>query len=371
MVADWIFFALDATFAVGEVAIAALVLRAGAREAAPTLLAAHLAFLALANATSPLFLATTRQDLLLTLLFEIGTVGGSLLYLAFVASAVDSPLVGLLRGRGVRAALMAAVALLIGLAVFAPRTILLGAPIEFEDRLVWVRAEPYNAATVALLVVVPSFALIAGAHAWVRAPPGSVMRRRARMFCLAFGANDLSTLYFYFPASPQDDGYLSAAYALQAVSIVLLAYAILKWKLLDIEIRLKWTLRRGTLVAVFLATFFVVAAIAEQWLQRYGILVGGIGVGLLLFALRPIERAADRFAERAMPGVQATPEYLTFKRFEMYRAAVEAAQETGGIDDRERAKLERLRQKMGLSVGDATALEAEVRSRGGDVTPAR
>lgn len=122
-------------------------------------------------------------------------------------------------------------------------------------------------------------------------------------------------------------------------------------------------LRRGTIASVFIATFLVVAAIAERALQQYGVLAGGLAAGLLLFALRPIERAATQLADRAMPQVQPTPSYLHFKKLEVYRAAVESALEGGAIDKRERDLLDRLREKLGIGAEDAAFAEADARER--------
>lgn len=147
--------------------------------------------------------------------------------------------------------------------------------------------------------------------------------------------------------------------ALDTAIVGVLAYGVARGYVLDIDLRLKWTIRRGALVGAFLAVFFVAAAVAEQYLSRYGALVGGVAVGLLLFALRPIERAADRFADRAMPRVRDTAEYRTVRKREVYRATIDGALADGDLSDRERDMLARLQDQLGLSGTEAREIERE------------
>lgn len=149
---------------------------------------------------------------------------------------------------------------------------------------------------------------------------------------------------------------LSIAYA---VAAGILLYGILRMHLFDIDLKLKWTLRRGTLLGAFVAVFVIVSGIVEQWAQRYNVLVGGAAVGLMLLALRPLERAADRLADAAMPRVRDTDEYRTVRRREVYRAAVESAIRDGIVTDSERDVLATLADQLGLTAGEARALERE------------
>lgn len=137
---------------------------------------------------------------------------------------------------------------------------------------------------------------------------------------------------------------------------LLMGYAILKSNMFDVDLKLKWTLRRGTLVGIFVAAFFVATAIAEQWLQQYGVVFGGAAVGLMLFAARPLERGVNRLADKAMPNVQDTPEYASYRKMEVYKAAVEELA-IGGITAKERRALVALSTKLGLGAADTRALE--------------
>lgn len=62
----------------------------------------------------------------------------------------------------------------------------------------------------------------------------------------------------------------------------------------------------------------------------------------------------------AMPNTENTPEYKTFRKMQVYEAAVSEAQAEGGISNKERALLVRLRDSLGISETDAGAIEADL-----------
>lgn len=145
------------------------------------------------------------------------------------------------------------------------------------------------------------------------------------------------------------------------IALPLLAYGILRTQLFDIDLQIQWGVQRGTLVSIFLVAFFVTAKLAETYLSRTGgWFAGALAAGLLLFATPRLNKFSDRVAETAMPGVSPSVEYVTFRKLEVYKAAVESAVETGPIDTREREILTRLQAKLGLSHASAVAIETDV-----------
>ncbi|MBW3581782.1 MAG: hypothetical protein KY455_01670, partial [Euryarchaeota archaeon] len=127
----------------------------------------------------------------------------------------------------------------------------------------------------------------------------------------------------------------------------------------------KWMIDRGTLAAVFIAVFFVVTVVAENYLtDRYGWAFGGIGAGLLLFALAPLQRLADRVADAAMPGVKPVGQMTVDERLALYAAQLRAAYHDGHVDAGERRMLESLRQN--LSIDAETAMRAEAECTGSE-----
>ncbi len=213
---------------------------------------------------------------------------------------------------------------------------------------------------------------VAAISAWLQSAPGSAAKRQARAFAIAFGVHDVGLfLVMVLPGHlipPPPSGQITDVFDILGANIVtiafvlLLSYGILKVQLFDIDLRIKRGIRRSTVAAVFVAVFFVVEQIAQNYLSaRFGLLLGAIAAGLTLFAFSHIHHFAERVANGAMPNVAPTPEYLAYRKLEVYRAAFEDLCGEGGVSDKERAMLDHLRAKLGIRQGDALALENEVR----------
>jgi hypothetical protein len=229
-----------------------------------------------------------------------------------------------------------------------------------------------------VIVVVVLFALAAAVDALRRTPPTSSLRPRAKAFVLSFGLRDglgaLGLVLMIVGAArggvmigrePAPLVMLGEAIVRLAtiVAMPLLAYGILRTQLFDIDVHLRVGIRRGALVSAFLVVFFVASKLVESYLsQTAGWYGGALAAGFLLFAAPRLNRLADRVAEATVPGPGTGPpaEYLTYRKLEVYKAAVETAAETGLIDQRERAFLARLRVKLGLAPETAAAIEEEV-----------
>jgi uncharacterized membrane protein YebE (DUF533 family) len=111
---------------------------------------------------------------------------------------------------------------------------------------------------------------------------------------------------------------------------------------------------------MFLAVFFVVAQLAQNFLSdEYGLVAGGVAAGLLLFALSPLQRIAEGVANTAMPGVKSFNEMSHAERLEAYLRSARIAWADGAIDRSERAMLDGLRETLGLSTEETTRLESE------------
>ena len=189
----------------------------------------------------------------------------------------------------------------------------------------------------------------------VRAQAGYVLAYLVIAMSFSVEVRVISLLYGNLPWWELSIAYMVAA--------GILLYGILRMHLFDIDLKIKWTIRRGTLLGIFVAVFVVVSAIVEQWAQRYNVLVGGLAVGLLLLALRPLERAADRLADAAMPRVHDTAEYRTVRKREVYRAATESAIRDGVVTEAERDVLATLADELGLTAGEARAIEREATAK--------
>lgn len=279
-------------------------------------------------------------------------------YLAFVATAVDTPATRPLRRPSVIGGLTTVAAILAGIGLF------------WHDAVVdpaTGTATAFSHGVGVAAIAVNLFALVCGVYGYVVAPAGTITKHRALLYALAFGIYELSVVIDYAAITTGATTVVAAMdlvgnSALQLAAYALIVFAMLRYQLLDVELKVKLSIQRGTIAGTFLAVFFIATQVAQNYLQQYGILAGGAAAGLLIFALRPIERAAASVAEAAMPKVDGSVAYAQYKKFEVYRAAVESALEGGSdIDPRERGVLDRLRAKLALAPEDAAALEKDAR----------
>ncbi len=108
---------------------------------------------------------------------------------------------------------------------------------------------------------------------------------------------------------------------------------------------------------------FLLSEGADRFLSaELGNVAGLLAARVVVFFLAPLQRFAERVASVAMPNTQNTPEYVAFRKLQVYEEAVAEAQYEGGISQKERALLVRLRDSLGISASDADAIEGELRA---------
>lgn len=293
------------------------------------------------------------------------------LYLLFLGT-LDSPLAVPLRNRWARASIAA-------LTTLAPA-------LYFVDRSGWTTdmvptwyaaweavLGPNFAAWFPVYGVVALFGLAVAISAVLRARPGTLARRQMKWFAVAFGIRDGITAFLFLAAPlflplPPSGSWTDLVYLwggpLGTLAFTpIMAYAILKHHLFDIDVRIRWTIRQGTVATVFLGVLILVGQVAQNLLgDVLGWGLGGLAAAALLFALAPLQRLAERVASATMPRATGTTEYFAFKKLEVYQAALEGAWRDDSITDRERTTLARLRAKLGISPSDAARLEHDVRA---------
>jgi hypothetical protein len=222
------------------------------------------------------------------------------------------------------------------------------------------------------LALVFWFAFAASVQAWYRAE--GVARTRARWFAIAFGVRDILWGYVYLqttlqvwagtmaevPSDPMDP--IMLYYALGTLlAVPLIAYGILRAHLFDIDLRIRWTIKQSTLAAAVVAIIYALSEGASRLLSsELGSVAGLLAAALVVFFLAPLQRFADRVASAAMPNTQNTPEYAAHRKLQVYESAVAEAMQGGGISERERALLNRLRDTLGIAKADADALERDL-----------
>ena len=218
------------------------------------------------------------------------------------------------------------------------------------------------------------FALVASINAWLLAPPG-IAKTRAGIFTLAFGVRDVCWGFIYafgiwqifqgtyMTVEPPINFY--AVYAFGSFAAVpLVAWGILRSRLFDIDLKVRWTIKQSTFAGLIVAILFVVSEGADRLLSsELGDFGGLMAAAVVVFLLAPLQRFAERIASVTMPNTQNTPEYAAFRKMQVYEEAVAEAQYEGGISQKERALLVRLRDSLGISASDAETIERELQAR--------
>ncbi len=147
----------------------------------------------------------------------------------------------------------------------------------------------------------------------------------------------------------------------RTITVAVFGYAIVRHQLLGIDVKVKWTLKQSTVAAVFIAVFFTVsegtAALFEA--QTGSVAIGILAAGALVFAIAPLQRFAERVADRAMPGVKPIGEMTQEDRAELYRAQVALAYKDNAVTQAERRMLLGLRKQLDLSYEIAARIEEE------------
>jgi len=275
------------------------------------------------------------------------------LYPVFLASVLDTPLVRPFRSAWGRKAAAGAACLLVVLVWVAP--LLIGAGLLYV-----------------VMASLFAYALVASLHSWRRAPTG-LARVRAGALALGFGFRDVCWGITYVLGIRQllagagadplaYPGYFYVIYAMgTAVAVPVIAYGILRARLFDIDLRIRWTLERSTLAAAFVALLYLITEGAEQILSsELGAWTGLLVAAALVFLLAPLQRFAETIVGAAMPNTLDTPAYSAFRKLQVYEAALQDASRDGGISEKERLLLDRLRESLGIGLDDAAALERDV-----------
>ena len=149
--------------------------------------------------------------------------------------------------------------------------------------------------------------------------------------------------------------------ASRIIMTALAAFAILRYHAFGIHTKLRFGISKGSVAGVVVAVVFMVSEGAQslfgedkQWL---GLVVGG----LVVFAIAPIQRAADRFAERAVPSPRSLKDESSAST--IYRKQAALVWSDGKITAKERRLLRQLRDELHLPPHEADRIDDEVAPR--------
>ena len=305
-----------------------------------------------------------------TMVHAFGDCGMLVLYPPFLAAALNTPWTRAFADGRVRAGIALCVSLLYA-ALSWPLAAALRAPARPDYAMLALPTGILYAALVALFV----FAFGASVRVWLVSTGAA--RKRARIFAIAFGIRDICWGFLYATqvwelwVGKYDPVFTGIpawffVYPLGTFAAVpLIAYGILRTQLFDIDLRIRWTIKQSTLAAAVVAIVYVLSEGASRLLSNeLGNVAGLLGAAVVVFFLAPLQRFAERVAAAAMPNTHDTAEYATFRKLQVYEAAVTDAL-PGGVGEKERALLRRLRDSLGISAADAASIERDLDERTG------
>jgi hypothetical protein len=204
-------------------------------------------------------------------------------------------------------------------------------------------------------------AVASGWTAWVavRTP---TMQGKAKGFLLFALLAAASGLFLGWNA-PLGSNWLPGIFILglwRTLLPALVAYALVRHRLFGVEVRLKWTLVRAMMAFTFLGVFFVAAQLAQNYLSSaLGWSLGGVAAGLLLFAVSPIQRMAERFTQAVLPHTKPVASMAHPERLDLFRHQAVLVWSDGAMGRKERALLDALREHLALPFEDAARIETE------------
>lgn len=149
---------------------------------------------------------------------------------------------------------------------------------------------------------------------------------------------------------------------LLALFVLLVLYGVARYSIVDLDLKIKRSLKRSTVLGAFGVAFLVASEAVEALLAIDGLLVGiaaAVGIGLVF---RRVEQLAENVADHLMPGVDASSAYLDGRRATIYRAQAESLLADGQISEKERSALDQLRGELGLARTETDEIETDVLS---------
>ncbi|MCA1813013.1 MAG: serine/threonine protein kinase [Halobacteriales archaeon] len=168
--------------------------------------------------------------------------------------------------------------------------------------------------------------------------------------------------WFVSPAG----GFVIAALAIP----LLVTYALVRHRFLDIDLQLKRSVRVGTVAVVFVVAYLIVGLTVRSVLPpQEGELVAFVGPAALLLFIGPLQRVGGQVADAVFPGVEPTEAYLRERRREVYAAALEHALDAGGeVRASQAARLATLRAQLRLAEAEHAEALALARASAARVT---
>lgn len=210
--------------------------------------------------------------------------------------------------------------------------------------------------------VTNQYGLVIGLLAMVAIVPFAWTKRGGPLvkavFPVSLAAGFLGLVFMLLDSSRFQD-YYGAYGIIRTVSAVFLVVAIVRHGLLGVPLP-HFAVKRGVLATGALAALFIVAQVAQNFFAaEYGLLMGGVVAGAVVFAASPLQRAMEaRSASRSTsPTAHTVP---VARRERTYRNALRLAMRDRKLTAAEEAHLFELAEDLGIGAGRAFQLKREV-----------
>lgn len=133
---------------------------------------------------------------------------------------------------------------------------------------------------------------------------------------------------------------------------------VLRSRVLNVDRVVRLTVQRGTVVSISVAMGFVAVEVLANFLSATVSLGVGMGAAaLLLLLLHPLQRMADRLSRDTVPEGRPVGDMTHPERLRIYAEQAELAWMDGTLQRKERMLLDRLRERLGLSLTEAAEIE--------------
>lgn len=193
-------------------------------------------------------------------------------------------------------------------------------------------------------------------------------RRKESLFLILSGAAAVVTGYLDPVLSFYWQDYPGTLWAWRIAGVTLVFYAILKYQLFDLNIRIRFGVKYGARGTAFAAVFFTVQELVRDLGgEALGYFAGLLLAAALVFLFEPFQRLTDKLAHKVVPPT-TTETYERYRAMEIYRAALEGALADQVVTPAELHSLKNLRAKLAITDSDHDLLERDIRGalqRGG------
>lgn len=140
----------------------------------------------------------------------------------------------------------------------------------------------------------------------------------------------------------------------------LVTYALLKCRLFDIDVRVKFVLGQSTFASMVGFLFWLVTSLISEAIEPDGIWPSVVAGALVAVAFKPIHMLAMRFADKVMPNAKRLSDMDPDERQQLYEEQVQLAWTDRVIGEKERRILENLRDRLDLSQQQASSIEGRI-----------